>query len=561
MRIFLALLAFIGGIVSAQANELLNIERAAFVTFAINGLPTFVLPSGSTLKFMAATGCDHNTGTAATGGDSGACSGSAGQVGPWATPNHTMNCGEAIVASAGTYNGDFSTWGSVSNCPSTTGGIDGIGGVYAASLVCGASLSGCLINCATGACNSFGSGSSSAMNVSASSWAVEGWKAIGNGQNHLAFTANGCTGTATTVIHHIAFINDWSENAAVGFGAEGCGLTVGGVDEFAVVGTLSHNSNLIAICDSAIVDVAPHNNDASAGTHVFIAGNFAYGNLNNPPCTVSDGEGILLDTFDEFGYTGESDVENNVVYHNSWAGIHVFQQSFVSSTLTMNIHHNTVFGDMVCPDFQPGSTGEINYQINGNFPWTINTYDNIARTDESTQPYGTSPACASTSIDHPYAMAALLNPGTNPVINTGGTGLQNVFFATSGVCDNSPNCAGSNSVIWFNNGTFSTNTYSDPLFTNTTDLLANWIGVPSCTGTDVASCMGWNNASQTAAALTPIADLVPTGSGTSGKGYQPPGPCAPNSLYPTWLKGIVYLQWDGTKLTENAGLITKPCGL
>lgn len=44
-------------------------------------------------------------------------------------------------------------------------------------------------------------------------------------------------------------------------------------------------------------------------------------------------------------------------------------------------------------------------------------------------------------------------------------------------------------------------------------------------------------------------------------GYQPPSTtCTPDPLYPTWLKGIVYLQWDGASLTENAGLITKPCG-
>lgn len=33
------------------------------------------------------------------------------------------------------------------------------------------------------------------------------------------------------------------------------------------------------------------------------------------------------------------------------------------------------------------------------------------------------------------------------------------------------------------------------------------------------------------------------------------------TLYPAWLKGIVYLQWNGTSLTENSGLVTKPCGM
>ena len=44
-------------------------------------------------------------------------------------------------------------------------------------------------------------------------------------------------------------------------------------------------------------------------------------------------------------------------------------------------------------------------------------------------------------------------------------------------------------------------------------------------------------------------------------GYQPPGPCAADPYYPAWLKGIVYLSWNGSSITENDGLITKPCSL
>jgi hypothetical protein len=75
--------------------------------------------------------------------------------------------------------------------------------------------------------------------------------------------------------------------------------------------------------------------------------------------------------------------------------------------------------------------------------------------------------------------------------------------------------------------------------------------------------MGWNNGSQTATNPSFIYDLTPTAGGTAGKGYQPPGACAADPDYPTWLKGVVYLQWNsGTgAITENAGLINKPCGL
>jgi hypothetical protein len=58
-----------------------------------------------------------------------------------------------------------------------------------------------------------------------------------------------------------------------------------------------------------------------------------------------------------------------------------------------------------------------------------------------------------------------------------------------------------------------------------------------------------------------IADLKPTASGMTGKGYQPPSACAADQYFPTWLKGVVYLSWNGSTLSENGGLITKPCNM
>ena len=77
--------------------------------------------------FMSPSGSDSNNGlTAATA---------------WATPNHAVNCGDVIIAAAGSYP-DLQSWGTVGNCPSTSGGIDGNGGVYFATLLCGGSYVG-----------------------------------------------------------------------------------------------------------------------------------------------------------------------------------------------------------------------------------------------------------------------------------------------------------------------------------------------------------------------------------------------------------------------------------
>ena len=77
----------------------------------------------------------------------------------------------------------------------------------------------------------------------------------------------------------------------------------------------------------------------------------------------------------------------------------------------------------------------------------------------------------------------------------------------------------------------------------------------------MTACMGWNANTQTLKNPSVIYDLTPS-STYAAKGYQKPSvTCTANALYPTWLKGIVYLHWNGTSLTENADLVTTPCGL
>ena len=63
-----------------------------------------------------------------------------------------------------------------------------------------------------------------------------------------------------------------------------------------------------------------------------------------------------------------------------------------------------------------------------------------------------------------------------------------------------------------------------------------------------------NGGYQVAAHLTPRGDAV-------GIGYHPPGPCKSDPYFPVWLKGVVYLHWDGLGMRENSGLITKPCDM
>ena len=148
-------------------------------------------------------------------------------------------------------------------------------------------------------------------------------------------------------------------------------------------------------------------------------------------------------------------------------------------------------------------------------------------------------------------------------LTNGGSGTQNFFRATNASCK-APNCNSTyDAQSWGGSSALGTNTYTNPAFTNTTDLLANRIGVPNCNGfATTTACMGWNANTSTLTTPSIISDLVPTASGTSGKGYQKPSTtCAANADYPTWLKGIVYLQWNGSSLSENSDLVTKPCNM
>jgi hypothetical protein len=182
----------------------------------------------------------------------------------------------------------------------------------------------------------------------------------------------------------------------------------------------------------------------------------------------------------------------------------------------------------------------------------INVYNNIVLTNYANQG-GVSTNCF---------IYAALEGGLYNVTWSG-----NIFKGEAGSCAGSA-CDPGNDVVEFNTtyaSAFGPNPaiYENPGFANTTDLLANRTGSPNCTGfTTTTACMGWNANTGTLTTPSVIGDLVPSASGTSGKGYQLPSlTCAPDPYYPTWLKGVVYLHWNGSSITENAGLVNKPCGL
>ena len=489
---------------------------------------------------MSPTGSDSNNGTSAAT--------------PWATPNHAVNCGDVIIAAAGSYP-DIQGFGSVSSCPSTSGGIDGTGGVYFATLLCGGSYVGsCYITTRTNT-----SGNTTAIQVGSSNWAVEGWY-VNTGNQGRAFEAYACSYNGG-MKHHIAFINNISANNFLGAGTNDCGQNEGstavpspaGTDYVAIIGMIAQNSAQDPICLAAIGVTFPGILDTNAGTHYYVYNNFSYANQNVGCRSVSDTEDYMFDTFSWHNALSPGILANNIGYSADRMCIQLFDNRSGAYAEQLKVYNNTCYMNNLHPEAD-WIDGEINLNVaSGSVQWTVTLSNNIAY-----QPLS-APLSGSAEL---AAWVFFPQFGFSGTMANGGTGTQNVYMANNTTARrayyNSTYSAQSQAA-----GLLGTNTYTAPNFTNTTDLLANQVGVPNCTGfANTTECMGWNANTKTLTTPSVISDLVPTASGTTGKGYQRASTtCAANADYPTWLKGIVYLQWNGSSLTENSDLVTKPCNL
>jgi hypothetical protein len=481
--------------------------------------------------FMSPTGSDSNAGTSVSA--------------PWLTPNHALHCGDVIIAAAGSYTGQFGdgNWGTVSNCPSTSGGIDGTGGIYFAVVLCaGPDLESCKVNTAQ---------NNSAFDIdSRNYWAVEGFKITNNGPDtsnavRPAFYMDaGAEGSnCGAIYHHFAFVNNVVYNSQAAWG-NGCGAGSGGIDYAAAIGNVAQNSAQgnpgSWYCVAAYDIVTPHAFNTAPGTHFFIYGNFA---LNNTRSCPSDVESYMFDTWDYYSYANQGVIQNNVAVLSGRHNIQIFEQNFGKPQTPIYILNNTLIGSSQLGTASPG----INLQRGGGTPFDY-TYNVTIQSNIDYE---------QTSVASYAYCNCMNNPEFTPTI--GGSGSLTNFFL-----GNYPSSCGgvSCSAITYSSP-LGTNTYSSPSFNNVSDLTSNRMGTPSCGKfTNTTACMGYNANTETLTNPSVLYDIQPTASGTSGVGYQLPSmTCAANSYYPTWLKGIIYLHWNGSSLTENADLVTKPCGM
>jgi hypothetical protein len=404
---------------------------------------------------------------------------------PWLSPNHSLNCGDVIVAAASTsYSAtNFYTgkWGTV-NCPSENN---------VAWLKC-ATFDACKIYTTN----------NEGMWVDKSYWGVQGWEVTTSASDVYGICFSATPKYSSPVeIHHIIFANDVANGCSQGgFSTTNRGRI--GVDYLAVIGSIAYNAAQgNNTCTSGISIYQPVQSDSASGTHIYIAGNFSYGNLEPNGCagrSPTDGEGIIFDTFDgsQGGiapYTGQAVAYNNIVVNNGSKGIEVNNNSAGSNHSTVWLSQNTSWGNLTDPHQSWLGCAEISLYKSSD----THVSGNLVSTKSAT-------GCGGHPI---YALGVSTDDGTDSVVSNFAYGYNgnNTFLYDSG------------SFTWGSGNQFGT----FPSFTNPVAPAA-----PNCSGSsNVPSCMA-----------SVITNFVPRTSSATGLGYHKPSfTSVHDPLFPRWL--------------------------
>jgi hypothetical protein len=403
---------------------------------------------------------------------------------PWLSPDHPLNCGDKIVAASGAYsaaNFNNGKWGAVT---------------------CFLGNNVAWLQCATFDACKISSTSSDGMWVDQSYWGVQGWEITTSTNIYAACFHAGPKPATTATVHHVIFANDVA-NGCMGGGFTAYDLsTSASVDYIAYVGNIAYNSAKgSGECYSGLNIYQPIASDTNPGTHLFIAGNFSYSNLDPNPCNgtaPTDGEGVILDTFD-FSHDGGPPysqqvlVENNVFVNNGGRGIEILNNSAGASHAAIYITQNTTWGDLTDPNQNGTGCGEVAIDAASD----TQVYGNLISTRSAT-------GCGVNPI---YALSVQFGDSTDSVDKNFAFGFSgnNTYLANSGAF-----AYGSQNVLGTNPG------FANPVAP----------AAPNCqTASNVTSCMA-----------TVIADFAPTAVSAKGFGYQTPSSTStPDTLFPQWL--------------------------
>lgn len=461
-------------------------RKALFLTILVLCLAPHAHATNYFLATAAGGGSDANNGT--TSGT------------PWLSPNHSVNCGDTITAAASASylpaNFAATKWGTVT---------------------CTAGNNVAWLTCATFDACKITAGSSNGMLVSANYWGVQGWEVDGTASSGICFDSFPNT---TANIHHIIFANDIA-NGCGRSGFQSAIFTSGskyGVDYIAIVGVIAYNAAQgSADCNSGVSVYEPRATDSLPGTHIYVSGVFAWGNVDGNPCaggTPSDGEGILIDTPDGAQdslspYSQQIVVDNSILVANGGRGFEVYRNSNGSAPFAhIYFRHLTAWGDDTdaSQNLAFCSEGLINAAVN------VESFANLVVTAGAT-------GCDSDAL---YAYYIANGNASDHV-------YQNSGYSAAG------NNTGTSTSSGFSYGP--ANTFgANPGFANATAP-----GAPSCGSfASVPACMA-----------TVIANFTPTTAAAKAYGYQAPiSTSVYDPLFPQWLCNVTNLP---------AALVTMGC--
>jgi hypothetical protein len=452
---------------------------------------TIVPPAGTTyyLAPAAAGGNDSNNGLSPSA--------------PWLTPNHSVNCGDVIIAAASTSysSAHFETgnWGTVT---------------------CAAGNNVAWLKCATfDACKITASSGQPGFYVDKSYWGVQGWEVTASNS-----TSNWCFGAAPNYttpveIHHIIFADNVANGCQQGGFVSFNQNTTSSVDYLVIIGNIAYNAAQGSTnCYSGISIYQPIQSDSLPGTHIYVAGNFSWGNFEPNPCAggiPTDGEGIIFDTFDgsqgglPSSYGAQAVADNNILIANGGRGLHAGNNSIGAPPFaSIYFRHNTIWGNNEDKHQNITYCGELSiYQA-----FNVQAFLNLAATNAKN-------GCGDNPI-YAYFVGASATT-TDHIYESWG-------YASSGTNDATSHSAG---FSFGPNNIFGTN----PSFANPVAP-----GAPSCGSySSVPACM---------AAVIP--NFTPTNPEATGYGYQTPSSTqVSDPLFPQWLCNV----------NLPAGLVTMGC--
>ena len=465
------------GTVTVTATSVADPNQSASATITI-------VPSAGTLYYLSpasAGGSDSNNGLSPNS--------------PWLTPNHPVNCGDVIMASPGTSyaSANFSSgkWGTVT---------------------CKAGNNVAWLKCATfDACKiSSGNSGVGGIWVDQSYWGIQGWEVTTTGGPYAGCFAAKPSFTKPAEIHHIIFANNVA-NGCQGGGFESSNIgTTASVDYLAIVGNIAYNSSQgNGECFSGISVYQPVASDTVAGTHIYIAGNLSYDNVDPAVCAggaSTDGEGIVLDTLNGSqgglaAYAQQILVDNNIAIFNGASGID--NGGGGNSLAAVYFRHNTVYGNWADSNHNVQACGQLMLEGYPALPAnTVNltqAFLNLAVPSGSTEPgCGSNPA---------YAYYVYNVNSTNKI-------YQNLAYSAAGYNTGYSN---SNDFSFGPDNVVGTN----PGFVNPIDP-----GAPSCSAaSSVPNCI-----------TAVISHFTPTTTSAATYGYQEPSTTQVyDPLFPQWV--------------------------